>query len=61
MAPIVVEVLRTARQRGGIDAQTSSTLVQQVEALAQGGCTPSALPDAGTVAVVAEVLDAHRR
>jgi hypothetical protein len=57
MAPIVGEVLRTAGRRGGIDAETSSRLVEQADALARG-TSPSALPDADIVAAVAEVLDA---
>ena len=57
MAPIVGEVLRTAGRRGVIDAETSSRLVEQADALARG-TSPSALPDGDTVAVVAEVLDA---
>lgn len=57
MAPIVGEVLRTAGRRGVIDAETSSRLVEQADALARGN-SPSALPDADTVAAVAKVLDA---
>ncbi|MFM9073342.1 MAG: hypothetical protein ACKOOC_08085 [Cyanobium sp.] len=57
LAPIVGEVLRTAGRRGVIDAETSSRLVEQADALARG-TSPSALPDADTVAAVAKVLDA---
>lgn len=57
MAPIVLEVLRTAGRRGMIDPETAKRLIDEAAAL-RGAASPQNAPSAETLAAVSRVLDA---